>query len=317
LEQLPEDELANGNASGSDDDLADLPRFIKARASSLSNVDKSSLRYFGKGTVSQSPDRDQAERNISEINTWSIIDAQRFNLRCGPNYYKNKNKQPSSSALYDLIGMDLCEQECKNFHVASRVRLPELEKSQVNNESGLPEMLVVSFQAPLYAPSLRGKSDGRNAAMSAVFRLSDWAKQSPDEVSIQLFRRFVNCFADDPFRKRLKCIATVTNPEDMSLGRMEKGLCAKFNSTPWMVEPQYEFHSGPGYFEIDIDIHAFNYFSKKAGWSVTNRLDLAILDAALVVQCETDAEMPERALCCWRSNRLQLNHAPLESSLQV
>lgn len=94
------------------------------------------------------------------------------------------------------------------------------------------------------------------------------------------------------------------------MSRMERSIFTRYNATPWMVRPQYKFFAGPGYFEIDIDIHTFSRFARKVGWMVTKRLDDAVIDAALVLQSETNEEMPERPLCCWRMSRFQLNNPP-------
>jgi hypothetical protein len=272
-------------------------------------------RAFGLST--QCVEIDMAMTDETVINAWSRIDASVFKVRCGPNYHKNKRKEPSLGAIYDLVTMDLVSSETKFFHIASRTELPR-PGAGAPNASGLPEYLVVSFQAPMYPPGspFSSKTDGSNVAMSAFFRLADWARKAPENNAVESFRRFVHCFNDDPYRKRLKCIASIANPDRLGLNRVEKSLHARYDATPWMVEPQYQFFSGTDYFEIDIDIHVFNFFSKKVGWSVTERLDQAIMDASLVVQAEQDQDMPERVLCCWRANRLQLNHAspigPLE-----
>jgi hypothetical protein len=266
-------------------------------------------RTFGLSTQCVELDKAMADETV--INAWSRIDASVFKVRCGPNYYKSKRKEPSLGAIYELVTMDLVSSETKFFHIASRTELPRPGVG-AHNASGLPEYLVVSFQAPMYPPGspFSPKTDGSNVAMSAFFRLADWARMAPENNAVESFRRFVHCFNDDPYRKRLKCIASIANPDALGFNRVEKSLHARYDATPWMVEPQYQFFSGTDYFEIDIDIHIFNFFSKKVGWSVTERLDQAIMDASLVVQAETDQDMPERVLCCWRANRLQLNHAP-------
>ena len=39
------------------------------------------------------------------INTWSKCDHRKFNVRSGPNYEKNKKKEPSASPLYDVFAV--------------------------------------------------------------------------------------------------------------------------------------------------------------------------------------------------------------------
>jgi len=242
-------------------------------------------------------------------NCWSSIDASHFQVRSGPDYKKNKNKAPSGAALYELLDMDMYSVDSKEFHIAERFQLPKAQ----DNGSTLPEILVVSFQVPLYeprSPVFGSKSDGAGISVNAIFRLTDWARNNPEDPAVKLFDRFVNCFENDPFRDRLKCITSVANTPMMSLTRFEKGLFSRYNATPWLVRPQHRFFKGHGYFEIDVDIHDFSYFARKAGWSVMKRLNDGILDTCLLLQAETNEEMPEAVLCCFRSTRFQLNDLP-------
>ncbi|CAL8138763.1 unnamed protein product [Prunus armeniaca] len=61
-------------------------------------------------------------------------------------------------------------------------------------------------------------------------------------------------FAKDstvPFRERLKILAGVVTPEDIGRSSAEKKLV------------HLSHMQGPNYFEIDLDIHHFDYISRK------------------------------------------------------
>ncbi|GBG33356.1 CRAL-TRIO domain-containing protein C589.09, mitochondrial [Hondaea fermentalgiana] len=276
-----------------------------------------SKRAFGSGT--ERCDAETALEDASRINCYGEIPGSNFRLRVGPNYKRNKLKAEAGPAIYELVSMDLASTERKVFHLAERLALPKIPKSSVENRSGLPEVLIVNYQAPMYEPALLGrdKTDGKSSGMGGVFRLSDWARDNPEHVSVEMFRRFVNCFDGDPYRERLKCVASIVNPDQMGFSRVERAMFNRYNATPWMVRPEYRFFQGQGYFEIDVDIHIFNKFSRKLGWTVTKRLAQAVIDGALVVQAESDEEMPELPICCWRMARFQLTEPPCQDPVDT
>jgi len=252
-----------------------------------------------------------------EINTWSTSDASRFQTRIGPEYKRFKNKAASGHAIYDCVCMDAWSLESKRPHIASYMQLPanSFRSCGTNGVSlaPLPELLIVNLMMPGYVPSgpfSKKRTDGPGQCIVLFSRLSDWARANPEDPAVQLWSRFVHAFDGDRFRERLKMITRLENPSEISVGRIEKALLKKYNGTPWLVRPEYEFHRGRGYFEIDIDYHLFNYFVLSNAMPILGRVFNAILDCALIVQAENDQEMPERVLVAATIRCLKLNEAP-------
>lgn len=92
---------------------------------------------------------------------WNSTDGEKFNLRIGPNYSRNKKKAPSGPALYDCIAADLIQSTGKNKikHIASKVQLPKPRDVDHLTEivsSGLPRLIILNIQIPHKAASFLG-----------------------------------------------------------------------------------------------------------------------------------------------------------------
>jgi len=251
----------------------------------------------------------------NDFNTWSSCEGSRFDCRIGPDYKSKKGKAPSGAAIYDTVCCDVWKVQQKRPHIASYMQLPKEKPTSAKSDrvAPIPELLIINMMMPGYKPSglfEKKKVDGPGQSVVVFSKLSSWAAANPEDPSVQLWSRFVNTHKTDPFRERLKMITRLENPKDVNLGRIELALLKKYNGTPWLVRPEYEFHAGDGYFEIDIDYHLFNYFVLSNAMPILDRATNAILDVALMIQAESDHEMPERCLVCVTVNSLNLKAAP-------
>ena len=249
--------------------------------------------------------------NLPEVDapSWSVCDPKTWRVRCGPNYRKNKYKAFSKSPpLYNMVAVDVfrCEQKVENFAKYLRIG-----SSIASRDPNLAEIMIITLLAPHYEHSLfKKREDGPGSITVLYLRLSDWAVKHPTHPSVKLMSRFQNCHDSDPFRNRFKMIARTMNLQDLGLGRIERTIASKYNATPLLTRPQHCFYKGDGYFEIDIDVHRFNYLCRRTGHQQLKKFPKYIIELGFVIQAESDVEMPERMLGCCRLYKVDYFNAP-------
>jgi hypothetical protein len=59
-------------------------------------------------------------------------------------------------------------------------------------------------------------------------------------------------------------MANFLNPEQVNMGFALRRLLTEYNAKPVLSRPQHTFHTdNESYFEVDIDVHQFNYVARK------------------------------------------------------
>jgi hypothetical protein len=131
--------------------------------------------------------------------------------------------------------------------------------------------------------------------------------------ALALARRFVHNGREadgSPTRDRLKLIARVANPAqwavDAPLNAAESRLLNSYNDKPLLTRPQHKFFHGPGYLEVDLDVHQYAFLARRALASFLPRLGSVVFENALVVQGQRPEELPEAVLCAARMIRVDL-----------
>ncbi|CBN75723.1 conserved unknown protein [Ectocarpus siliculosus] len=171
--------------------------------------------------------------------SWSQLDAEKFMVRHGPNYSKNKRKgRNAGGSFYEARAMDWYRGTGKVDGVAKLAAAEGLPEAKFSHPS-VPSLLVVNVQLPMESPqAFKGaKLDG--PTLHAVFYLTlreETAKALQDlesaEPSVRLLAEYFRRAESEPeMRTRFKAIAVVNNQEVINMAR----LIAPFNGKPVLI----------------------------------------------------------------------------------
>ena len=146
------------------------------RCKALAVVPSKKLRYLEHG-------RSQVQRLPSGISaaaaptfTYQQADSAAFSLR-QKGYSRSKRKAPSQEAMYELAAVDLYSTTCKHFHIARRLRLPEVVNSSRAADGrsldacNIPPLLVLHILMPTYPATFFATTDGPSVSYIYYFRL--------------------------------------------------------------------------------------------------------------------------------------------------
>ena len=188
-----------------------------------------------------------------------------------------------------------------------------------------PRVFVVSIQCPTNAPKMIGrkKDDGptRNITLwfhirPAVLACFENAASRAKHNAARIFLNFVSkALVDDAVRSTFKLIGLT---DDGDLAKMHLGKFKGYNGKPVLItKTGTAFRGGAGgveYFEMDINVHRFNFISRKVLHSMWDRFSGIRARLGFVVQGATplcplrgepagadghgDNELPEQVLGC-------------------
>eukprot|EP00906_Rhabdomonas_costata_P005350 RCo008027 len=257
--------------------------------------------------------------NTCPPHTWTNCLAATFNVRQGPNYARTSRKAPSGESLFEVFAVDAYTTEKKVPHFGDHVALPPRGEKGTAPRLPVPELLIINLMIPSYAPSLvwSGPGDGDGWCLVFYARLRPSAREqllsSSPPNALKLYRSYITASLDSPLRKRTKCIARVTNPDECGFNAATASLIKKYNAKPFLVRTTSSFYLCEDYFEIDVDVHNFGRPARIGLYGCREVLSRMIFDFAVVIEGVDDDELPEQILTAVRFSHLDLAAIPLFS----
>lgn len=281
---------------------------------------RGSQRKSGKPNAGASLKKRDPETPMAEArDCWDVCSGTGFKVR-GLDYMRLKKKQYSTDSIYELIAADYFNFPQKTYHIAKLVNLPRVTPPKSMTGAGAVELahyplfLIFNIQCPMYPPSLfGGKTDGNGLSIVLYYKLrDDFDPQTfENRGALGMLKRFVQNGreADQTMtRDRLKLIPRVTNVEELAvkgpLTGAEHKLLFNYNEKPILTRPQQEFFSGHNYLEVDLDIHQYTYLARNAFVRFLTRMKEVVFEIGLVIQGNTNDELPEQILACAKFCRI-------------
>ena len=255
---------------------------------------------------------------------WTELGAEAFRVRCGPNYRKNGNKEPSAPALGRVVAVDSLRSECKifNFLALNHIALPEPTPGW---REPYPEFLVINQMLPVHFHNsflTTEATDGETLHLILYVRLKaalapNYSGDAEPRDAEELLKRFLLRADQDPeIAHCFKEIGVVRNLDDLigaNVPRSLTSLFKKFNGKPVLTRPEHFFHRDPDnrYFAIDLDAHRYKYVTRTGVHRGLQHVEQVQLGYGYVVEARKEAELPEVMLCCCEILQLQRSRAAL------
>lgn len=260
---------------------------------------------FG-GTAASTMEMLQGGREVGpEVHCWTQCESSSFVTRCGPSYARNKQKAPSGPALMELVGLDLVRTPHRIDRIGSRLTIPPdfLSVKTTDPQQLVPSLFIVNAQVPSEFPStfsFTPVTDGPGWSIVYYFRLTqatadaiaDLASASP---AVRLFVDYcrhapeLDGNKDSPWKGRFKAMYRSENIDQFGL----PSFITSYNSKPVLINRTGLLSRGPGYIEMDINLHSFSAMAKKGLQVLIPYFSKMVVTAGFAIESHTDEEMPE------------------------
>lgn len=244
-------------------------------------------------------------------------------MRDGPNYKKNHVKNYSAPSLYDVVAIDVIRGDEKVDFAMDHFLPPptrDCDDLEAIQRTGLPRIVIMHIQVSMNDPLNLWGGKGNDPGVSIIqyFAIKpevveDYNGDEAQHTSaMKLWKRYVETWeTDEDVRRRLKGIGVIDN-------LAEFGTLAKFegyNGKPFILNKTVQRKTGEDYLEISVDVRKFAFFAKKMTYSFMDYTKKLQINMGIVVQAETDEEMPEGIVLVSQLHNLDLKDAAHLDSL--
>lgn len=245
---------------------------------------------------------------------WQSISAEVFNVRCGPNYRRNKKKAQSAAALYEAVDVRMVTtvdapllQACPHIELPTHPSLPDRSEDPYPH---VPRVLVVAWNLPTCSPPLMASSNtGAGICVYYVFQITTATWEALNDLdsappAVKLWERYCREAIDTRGKQnldvkgRFKAITQVANLEETAIPSMMHG----YNGKPVLIKKTGDLtRSEDGScMEMNVNVHLWPIATRAGFYSLMDNFSTALLDSAFVIEGREDDELPETVLGCAR-----------------
>jgi hypothetical protein len=265
---------------------------------------------------------------------WSKAPYSGFQVR-SVGYKQSKLKEPSQSPLYECLGVDLVKSNklvsglTSNSAAFKRILNGEspgetpwpwlqYKGSKWGKELGIPRLIVINAQLPYSSPSLWAP---QSADSDPGFSILSYYAISPslaenltsgkvEPPAVKLLRRLI---AEGQSKKEgtaLKVIGMVDNMDEIGF----PDIVAGYNGKPVLVTKSCQLKFWPSQeecevLEIEYDVRQWSIVARKTLHALRDKFKDAKCQLGMVIEGQTDDELPEQLLGCFRLNFLDILEA--------
>lgn len=232
-------------------------------------------------------------------------EASAFSVRA-VDFLRSKHKKSSLASFYELVRVEIIPASKSNSlhcHVAQNVS--GLESGPTGP---LPQHFVMNLQLPTGPPPVLFSS-ASNPSLSVVFyfRVREETQMmalssSSDHALSLLTNYFRNAPKNRRLQEKMKLIGQVANFSELNIPNMFQS----YNGKPVLITKSGSLHRGNGYLEMDVDVNCFCYMARAALHQLWQKVSEAQLEVAVLVQGDTEEELPERLLGCAILDHIEL-----------
>eukprot|EP00470_Lotharella_oceanica_P006000 CAMPEP_0170178746 /NCGR_PEP_ID=MMETSP0040_2-20121228/13688_1 /TAXON_ID=641309 /ORGANISM="Lotharella oceanica, Strain CCMP622" /LENGTH=339 /DNA_ID=CAMNT_0010422181 /DNA_START=194 /DNA_END=1211 /DNA_ORIENTATION=+ len=237
------------------------------------------------------------------------LEAKEFQVRCGPDYARNKKKAASLPAFYDFREADIfcCQGAGACIHIAEHIDLskyvPDKKEGWVN---GAPRVIVSCLQFSVDDENggwfgKPEKSRTKTYGFIMFFTLNETGMKAMAENTNQanLFRRFCR---EEVEYTRFKTIIKIRDKEKLGLPFMLRKSMDQLDGKPFLAGKPKDGKAfrfiGDCYMEFDTLTQNYSYLARKGIGTCKGKLILLKFHYGFAVEAQKDEEMPEQVLGC-------------------